>query len=55
MQPASRSLDAEHVHLAQIERTCQDLTQLVERMTDTARLEAGQMPVVSGPLLLGDS
>ncbi|HYR95668.1 MAG TPA: HAMP domain-containing sensor histidine kinase [Candidatus Binatus sp.] len=54
LQIAIKSLDAERDHLSQIERTCQDLSRLLQDMLETAKLEAGQMPVVFEPLVLGE-
>jgi two-component system sensor histidine kinase/response regulator len=54
LQIASKSLEMERDHLAQIERTCRDLSCLLQNMLEVAGLEVDQMPVAVEPTLLGD-
>jgi signal transduction histidine kinase len=54
LQIASKSLDMEREHLSQIERTCHELSCLLQDMLEIAGLETGQMRVACSPLRLGD-
>ena len=54
LQIASKSLEEERDHLAQIERSCQNLSHLLQDILETAKLETGHMSVAARPVVLTD-